>query len=235
MLDPGAGVIELALGRGDLDNQIVWGRWILERLFLYLVCRSPRHYPLHAGAIAIDGQVAILGAGGGVGKSTFTFWALHRGAELVGEDILVRHMDDLPGMLWGYPRALYLAPEMIARSDELARAWITEVDGGRKCRVTIPESMAARLRPGARATGMVFLTRGRPGAAPRPLEVDEAVERCREDFATGKDGPAAMEVEADLRQLLHPLRIWELEVSDDLDESYDRLRAALRTIPATAS
>jgi hypothetical protein len=44
-----------------------------------------------------------------------------------------------------------------------------------------------------------------------------------------------MEVEADLRQLLHPLRIWELEVSDDLDESYDRLRAALRTIPATAS
>ncbi|MFD7660923.1 hypothetical protein ACFV4N_43715, partial [Actinosynnema sp. NPDC059797] len=36
----------VTLARGDLADQVVWGRYLLERLFLYVVCRSPPHYPL---------------------------------------------------------------------------------------------------------------------------------------------------------------------------------------------
>jgi hypothetical protein len=231
-VDPHTRTGVLTLARADLDNPVVWGRWILERLFLYLICRSPRSYPLHAGAVEVDGRVAVLAAAGGVGKSTFTHWALHRGARLIGEDILARDMDEPGGALWGYPRALYLAPGMIARSSVLAGVTAVPVDGA-KCRVTLPDALADQLLPHARPSCLVFLVRG-DGAGPRTLTVDNALDRCREDYATAKDEQALAAVEDDLRALLAGLPVWEIEVSDDLDESYDRLRAALATLPVAA-
>lgn len=234
VFDPASASGELTLARADLESSAVWGRWILERLFLYLICRSPRSYPLHAGAIEADGRVAVLTAAAGVGKSTFTYWALHRGARLVGEDILARNMDEPGGALWGYPRALYLTPEMIARSTALQDATAVPIENGAKCRVTVPEALEDRLLSRARPSCLVFLVRGE-GGAPRELDIDEALDRCREDYATAKSAEGVAAVEEDLRALLAGLPLWEFEVSDDLDESYDRLHATLVALPTRSA
>jgi hypothetical protein len=228
VISPGEWAATITLARGDLGDQIVWGRWILERLFLYLVCRSPRHYPLHAGAVGLDGQVALVSAPTGTGKSTFSFWCLHRGAELHGEDIMVRHIDDPSGAVWGYPRVVYLDADTIARAGGLDPPSVTEIDGGTKCRVQLPETRPGRPRSRAQLDSVVFLVRdGSTGV--RELSVDEAVARCRDDIATGKPDPAVVAaVEADLRSLLGPLPLREFSLSGDLDECVDRMREVVR-------
>ncbi|MFC6092292.1 hypothetical protein [Saccharothrix lopnurensis] len=228
VVEPDGWRATVTLARGDLDDQVVWGRFILERLFLYLVCRSPRHYPLHAGAVGVDGQVALVSAPTGTGKSTFSFWCLERGADLAGEDIMVRHLDDEPGVVWGYPRAVYLDRATIDRATVLDGALISEIDEGRKSRVRLPDALSDRLRPRARPEAAVFLVRdGSTGT--RPLGVTEAVELCRGDFATGKTDQAVLAaVEADLRGLLAGLPVHEFSLSEDLDECFDGMRALLR-------
>lgn len=218
----------VTLARADLADQVVWGRYLLERLFLYLVCRSPRHYPLHAGAVGLDGEVALVSAPTGTGKSTFSFWCLERGADLGGEDIMVRHLDDEPGVVWGYPRAVYLDRATVERATVLDGALVSEIDDGSKSRVRLPDSLSDRLRPRTRPGAAVFLVRdGSTGV--RPLGVDEAVERCRDDFATGKTDPAVLAaVEEDLRGLLAGLPVHEFSLSGDLDECFNGMRALLR-------
>jgi hypothetical protein len=233
VVEPDAWSISLSLARKDLDDPIVWGRWILERLFLYLICRSPRHYPLHAGAIAVEGQVALISAETGVGKSTFTWWAHRKGARLLGEDIMVRHLDDPSARFWGYPRAVYLSPELVAASPELDGAASAAVDGGRKYRVEVggPDGPP----PPASPTCLVFLARDQAAAAAEPgirrLTPDEAVERSREDFATAKhDETVLASVAADLLASVAGLPIFELALTSDLDASYELLRSTLQTI-----
>ena len=229
VIDPGGWSARVVLSRADLNDSIVWGRWILERLFLYLVCRSDRHYPLHTGAIEIDGRGALVTAPTGVGKSTFTYWASHRGAVLCGEDIMVRHLDGGAGLVWGHPRVTYLAPDLIARCPELDQAPRAEVDGGRKYRLSLADSPGRRLRSALRPDAVVFLAHGEPSI--RVLDLDEAVERSRDDFSTAKSDPALLAaVEADLRASLAGLPVWELGLSLDLDASYDVLSKALREL-----
>jgi hypothetical protein len=234
VIDPAAWSATVSLAGKDLDDPIVWGRWILERLFLYLVCRSPRHYPLHAGAIAAEGQVALISAATGVGKSTFTWWARRRGAQLLGEDIMVRHLDDdAVARFWGYPRAVYLSGELVSSSPELAGAVTAPVDGARKYRVELPDRLAAG-RTAAQPTCLVFLARGEDGPerpAIRRLSPAEAVDRSREDFSTAKGDPSVLAaVSADLLSSLAGLTILELTLSSDLDASYDLLLSALRDV-----
>jgi hypothetical protein len=227
MITPDDWSARITLARTDLADQIVWGRWILERLFLYLVCRSPRHYPLHAGGIRLDDRVTLLSAPTGTGKSTLSFWCLHRGAELLGEDIMVRHLDDEPGRVWGYPRVVYLDAATIARSTELDPSLITEIDDGDKSRVRLPEALSGRLGSEAVRDAMVFLVRdGSTGA--RELTVDDAIERCRDDFTTGKaDSRVLADIKADLRALLRDVPILEFALTDDLDECFAGLRTLL--------
>lgn len=227
VIDPGNGNAHVSLAWKDLDDQIVWGRIILERLFLYCVCRSPRHYPLHAGGIVAEGEAVLLSAPTGVGKSTFSYWCFKLGAGLAGEDIMVRHMDGTPGRVWGYPRAVYLAPWLIAGSPELDPALITHMPDKGKARVQVPYLLSDRIASAADPQHLVFLDRGEPSI--RPLSVDEAVERSRDDFATGKSDASLIEaLEHDLRALLAGASVWELTVSDDLDASYAVLASMLR-------
>ncbi|MFD7626288.1 hypothetical protein ACFV7Q_09605 [Streptomyces sp. NPDC059851] len=228
VIDPTAWKATVTLARTDLDDPVVWGRWILERLFLYLVCRSERHYPLHTGAIGIDGRTALISAPTGVGKSTFTYWAAHRGAVLYGEDIMVRHLDEAEPLIWGHPRVTYLSPDLIARCPELDAVPRAGIDGGRKYRLGLTGAPGLELDPAARPDAVVFLTQGEPSL--RDLDLDEAVERSRGDFSTAKSDPALLtEVETDLRTVLGGLPVWELGLSLDLDATYDLLRTALNT------
>lgn len=226
-LYPDEGRATIRLSRDDLANPIVWGRWMLERLFLYQVLRSPTRYPLHAGAIEVDGRVAVITAPGGGGKSTLIFAAFSRGAGLAGEDILVRHVHEGTPTLWGYPRALYVAPEFLAGDPALAAADAAPVADGGKVRVTLPSPLYDRVRLGVRPNCVLFLSRTNDVRAPRPVTVADAVERNRADFAIAKEGADLAAVEADLRGLLAGVPIWDFDVSDDLDETYDRVRATL--------
>lgn len=240
VITPGDWSATITLSRRDLADQIVWGRWILERLFLYLVCRSPRHYPLHAGAVGLDGRTVLVSAPTGTGKSTLCFWCLHRGFDLLGEDIMVRHLDDPPGRVWGHPRVVYLDAGTLARAPELDPALISPVDGAGKSRVRLPENLAGRLHPRADPASVLFLARpddrdhdgsGAPARAGhvRALSVDEAVERCRDDVMTGKPDPGVRsDVERDLRALLGAVPLRELTLTTDLDDGVAAARAQLR-------
>lgn len=228
-LHPDTWTARVDLAREDLGDQVVWGRWLLERLFLYLVCRSPRHYPLHAGAVGLDGRVALISAPTGTGKSTLAFWSLHRGADLFGEDIMVRHMDDPEPRVWGHPRAVYLDHPTIARAPELAEAAKAPVDGGAKSRVELPPALASRLHPAAHLDIAAFLVRDGSTPGVSELDMDAAIDRCREDVSTAKTDPVVLAaVESDLRSLLSTLPIREVRLSEDLDDCLDTLRSAVR-------
>jgi hypothetical protein len=227
VISPAAWTVRISLARGDLDNPIVWGRWLLEKAFLLLTLRSPQHYGLHSGAIALGGHGVIVTADSGVGKSTFTSWGFRRGADFVGEDALMRHLCDDSGQFWGYPRAAYLDPELIAGWPELKGATAAAVPGREKLRLEWPSGFEDRLRPRIRPTALVFLTRGHGSV--RAVEVDEAVERCRSDFAAGKlDAGVLSRVEADVRRQFGRMRLLEFGLTVDLDANLQALMAALR-------
>lgn len=79
----------------------------------------------------------------------------------------------------------------------------------------------------------MFLVRGDGGL--RELTTAEALDRCREDYATAKNEADLKAVVDDLRRLLAGVPVWEFEVSDDLDESYDRLHSALAALPVLST
>ena len=226
IVDPAAWTVHIALSREDLRDQIVWGRWILERAFIYLVCRSPRHYPLHAGAVSVGGRTAVVTADSGVGKSTFSAWALRRGADFAGEDIMVRHLDDESGTLWGYPRVTYLSPQLLDLWPQLDGAQSAEVPKRDKFRVILPPSFEPRMLAGSVPHCLLFLARG--NGELRDVGIDDAVERTRSDWNTGKIGTSfEADVEKDLRGLLEGMPVWELALTPDFDTNHDTLVAAL--------
>ncbi len=226
VISPAAWTVHLELTRADLDNQIVWGRWLLEKAFLILALRSGQHYGLHAGAIVINGQPVIVTADSGVGKSTFIAHGLRRGAHFVGDDALIRHLCDDSGRYWGYPRAAHLSLEMITSWPQLARAASAPVPGRNKLRVEWPPTFEDRFRPSVRPAALLLLTREHTHI--RPLDIDQAVERCRSDFAAGKqDARALARVEADVRAQFAKLALLEFGLSSDLDANLDALVAAL--------
>ncbi|MET7669604.1 hypothetical protein [Micromonospora luteifusca] len=219
-VDPARWTVEMTLARRDLADPVVWGRWMLERIFLYLVCRSPRHYPMHAGGLQVDGRTALVCGPTGMGKSTFTTWAMRRGATLLGEDIMVRHLDDPPGVFWGYPCAVYLTPELLDGHPQLAQAPRAAVDGGAKYRVTVPVAAHGQTGSLAEVDTTVVLNRGADEI--RRIEFDDVVQQWRDDYAAGKDDPDLVAaIEADLRRCLADRPIWELSASSNLDAAYD--------------
>lgn len=229
VVDPRNWSTRITLARRDIDDPVVWGHWLMERMFLYLVCRSPRHYPLHAGAISVDGRAAVLAGPTGMGKSTFSYWAQRRGANLISEDIMVRHLDDKPGRVWGYPHAAYLDREVFERFPEPVEVRRTAYNDGERFRVSLADLSQQRLQSAAQPDCFIFLARG--ATALRELDVDEAARRCWDDFSTAKDNEAVVaEVAADLRRGLVDLPIWELAVADDLETGYGLLCDALSSL-----
>jgi hypothetical protein len=219
-------MVRVTLARSDLDDPIVWGRWLIEKAFLILTLRSDRHYGLHAGALVLNGRGALVTADSGVGKSTFTAWGLLRGAEFVGEDAMMRHLDDAESRFWGYPRCAYLDPALIKGSPALEGARTAAVPARRKYRIEWPESFESQLRTSIYPSALLILTRDH--ADIRPVEVDEATEVCRSDFSAGKRDPRVLEqVESDLREQLSRMKILEFGLSPDLDINFARIKSAL--------
>jgi hypothetical protein len=228
-ISPAARTIRVGLHPADLTDPIVWGRWLLEKAFLITVLRSERHYGLHAGAMTLQGRSVLVAADSGVGKSTFVAWALRHGAGFAGDDAMIRHLADVPGAFWGYPRAAYLSQETIAGWPELAGAPAAPVPGRDKARVEWPPVLAARLASRVRPAAMLFLTREHHEV--RRLDVGQAADRCREDYTAGKTGAAARQrVEEDLRAQLASLRLVDFGLTADLDRNLATLTELLEAV-----
>jgi hypothetical protein len=229
-VDPDNWSVHTVLSTRDLDDPVLWGHWLLERAFLYLVCRSPRHYPLHAGAISVNGRSAVVSGPTGMGKSVFGYWAHRGGADLISEDIMVRHLDDEPGRVWGYPHAVYLDSSVRDLCPELADAATVDYNDGARFRLGLAHLPQERLRSAAGMDAMVFLARGEC-AAVREIDVDDAVKRCWDDVSTAKKDTAVLEeVSEHLRRELAAVPIWELSVPPGIEAGYDLLRAELGTL-----
>ncbi|WKX74002.1 hypothetical protein [Streptomyces sp. XD-27] len=225
-ITPARHTIDLTLSRADLDDPIVWGRWLVEKAFLILTLRSDRHYGLHAGALSVEGRAALVTADSGVGKSTFTAWGLLHGAHFAGEDAMMRHLDDPEGRFWGYPRVGYLDPALIKSRPELAEARTAPVPARDKHRLEWPASFASRLKPAVRPRALLILTREHQEV--RPVSVEAALELCRSDFSAGKQDPGVLaRVEDDLREQLFGMTVLEFGLSSDLDANHARLTAVL--------
>lgn len=226
VVSPADSTVDVELAHADVGDPVVWGRWLLEKAFLMLALRSPGHYGLHAGAVGIGDRAVIVTAESGVGKSTFCAWAMREGAVFAGDEALIRHLHEEPGIYWGYARAAYLAPELIDALPQLACARTAPVPARSKLRVEWPEALEARLAPRIRATALLVLTRTH--AEIRPLTVGAAAAHCREDFSAGKQDRAALErVEEEVRNDLERLQLLEFGLGPDLDANYRRLREIL--------
>ncbi|MEU8925992.1 hypothetical protein AB0D10_34510 [Kitasatospora sp. NPDC048545] len=225
-IEPARRAIHLTLSRADLDDPIVWGRWLVEKAFLVLTLRSDHHYGLHAGALSVGGRSALVTADSGVGKSTFTAWGLLSGAHFAGEDAMMRHVDDPEGRFWGYPRVAYLDPELVRSRPELTGARTAPVPARDKHRLEWPAAFEGRLRPAVRPQALLVLTREHRQT--RPVSVTDALELCRSDFAAGKHDPAVLaRVEDDLTRQLHGMAVLEFGLGPDLDDNHARLTALL--------
>lgn len=222
--------INATLSTRDLDDPVLWGHWMLERAFLYLVCRSALHYPLHAGAVTVDGHTAVVSGPTGMGKSLFSYWAHSVGDDLVSEDIMVRHMDDEPRRFWGYPHAVYLDKAIRELCPELVDLPTVDYNDGARFRYGLSHLPQRRLPSGATMDAMVFLARG-DQAGVRELDVDEAVKRCWDDVSTAKtDSTVLDEIAADLDRELAAVPIWELTVPPGISAGYERLRVELSAL-----
>lgn len=229
-VDPETWTINATLSTRDLEDPVLWGHWLLERAFLYLVCRSPLHYPLHAGAISVAGRTAVVSGPTGMGKSLFGYWAHRRGADLISEDIMVRHVDDEPRRVWGYPHAVYLDSSVRELCPELSEQATVDYNDGARFRLGLAHLPRERLRSGARLDCMVFLARGEQ-AGINEVDVDDAVKRCWDDVSTAKKDIAVLEaVATDLRRELAAVPIWELSVPPGIDAGYDLLRVELAAL-----
>lgn len=225
-ISPAAGTVRIGLHPADLSDPIVWGRWLLEKAFLITALRSDRHYGLHAGAVTRHGRSVLVAADSGVGKSTFVAWALRHGAGFTGDDAMIRHLDDVPGRFWGYPRAAYLSPDAVAGWPELAGATAVPVPGRDKARVEWPPALAARLSSPIRPAAMLFLTREHHEV--RRLDPGQAADRCREDYTAGKPGASARRrVEDDVRAQLVDLRLVEFGLTANLNRNLATLTELL--------
>ncbi|WP_406171505.1 hypothetical protein [Streptomyces sp. NBC_00996] len=219
--------VRVQLARSDLDNPIVWGRWLVEKAFLVLTLRSDRHYGLHAGALSLNSRAALVTADSGVGKSTFTAWGLFQGATLIGEDAMMRHIDDPEGRFWGYPRCSYLDPALVKSRPELTDAVSAMVPAREKCRLEWPPSFESRLLTAVRPQALLVLTRAHQEI--RSVGIDAVIELCRSDFTAGKlDADARDRAEDDLRTRLGSMDLLEFGLAPDLDTNYTRLAATLR-------
>ncbi|MBY8884734.1 hypothetical protein K7472_07730 [Streptomyces sp. PTM05] len=222
-----ARAVHVRLARSDLGNPIVWGRWLVEKAFLIMTLRSNRHYGLHAGALEVEGRGALVTADSGVGKSTFTAWGLFQGATFIGEDAMMRHIEDPEDRFWGYPRCGYLDPAVAKTRPELADAPAAPVPARDKCRLEWPASFEERLVTAVRPHALLILTRDHQEI--RPVGVDEVVELCRSDFEAGKlraeDRALA---EDDLRARLASMALLEFGLSSDLKANYARLATTLQ-------
>jgi hypothetical protein len=218
--------VRVRLARTDLDDPIVWGRWLVEKAFLVLTLRSDRHYGLHAGALSLNGRAALITADSGVGKSTFAAWGLLQGAAFTGEDAMMRHIDDPEGRFWGYPRCGYLDPALIKSRPELADAVSAPVPARDKCRLEWPPSFESRLLTAVRPQALLVLTREHQET--RPVGIDSVIDLCRSDFTAGKLGADAQDrAEEDLRARLASMALVEFGLSPDLDANHTRLAATL--------
>jgi hypothetical protein len=190
--------IRLELSAADVANQVVWGRFLLEKALLMLTLRSERHYALHGGGLSIGDRAAVVTAPGGVGKSTFLANALRRGARFIADDALVRHLDDPEPRFWGYERAAHVSPSILQGWSELTEAIADPVPGRDKLRVEWPTRLRDCLRSCMWPTAFLFLTRAHTEV--RALSVDEGLSLCREDYLTGKQTRKVSSVREDAPQ-----------------------------------
>ena len=140
---------------------------------------------------------------------------------------MVRHLDDVPRRVWGYPHAVYLDSGVRELCPELVGAATVDYNDGARFRLGLAHLPQQRLRSAASVDCLVFLARGEH-AGIRDVDVDDAVKRCWDDVSTAKKDPAVLdEVAAELRGELAAVPIWELSVPPGIEAGYDLLRVEL--------
>ena len=205
---------------------------LLDTLLLFLLTRRGRQ-PLHAAGLARNGAAAVLAAPSGVGKSTLALAAPRHGFRLLSDDAV--YLDDGPALrVWGFPRAVHLAPATVAPAGRARPApWapagsagVSAAAGAPPLRFRNGRWKEAHPLAGAWATppvterGMlVLLERGTGRAAARRIDADVAVAEVLGRLDPGFDVFRAT--------LARPLRrlaaggAFRLTTSPDPDETLD--------------
>jgi hypothetical protein len=137
---------------------------VLEAQALFMAARRDRD-PLHAAAL-VRGESALLLAGrSGVGKSTLVYAAMRAGMRVLSEDAVF--LQQLPGRVWGLPRAIHLKPDAPRFFPELAGLAPRQLANG-KLKLAVPlEAGAASPWPAAAHAGICLLERGAKAAVER--------------------------------------------------------------------
>ncbi len=197
---------------------------LLDTLLLFMLTRLDR-VPLHAAGIVRNGVAALLCAPSGVGKSTLALAAVQHGFKLLSDDaVYLESLNDNGVRVWGWPRAVYVAPSSDAARPGVAAQSAAGGGGGVPLRLRNGKWKEAHALPGAWAAPPVaeravimLLERGSGRALARSIDQESASDRLLGTVDAGFDvwrsalAPALSQIAA--------TRAWQVTTSSDPAET----------------
>jgi len=197
---------------------------VLECLALLLASWRDRT-PIHAGAVAHAGRVALLVGPSGSGKSTLCYACARAGLSLLAEDVVYVDLRDRL-QLWGNPWRIHLLPDAPRLFPELTdRPVQIQANGKRKLAVDVADLGSALLHCHVeRAVVCVVRRHDSYASTLTPIEPQAAAAALSHNLEAGFDLHSGTGVVADA---LAAGGAYRLDVGSNLAGAVDLLREML--------
>jgi hypothetical protein len=197
---------------------------VLECLGLLLASWRDRT-PIHAGAVAHAGRVALLVGASGSGKSTLCYACARAGISLLAEDVVYVGMRDRL-QLWGNPWRIHLLPDAPQFFPELIdRPVQIQSNGKRKLAVDLAEPDSTLLHCYAERAVVCLVRRHKSHASTlTPIEPQAAATTIRHNREAGFDLYSSAGI---IAEALAAGGVYQLNVGSNLSGAVELLRDLL--------
>ncbi len=237
VMNPSVGIAEgssrsvtLYLSPSHLKNPLASGRLSFERLVNYVLVRSPNLYPLHAAAVGLGDEMALLVGKRGDGKSTLAYSCVRQGMTFLSDDLVTRLARDNPNDIRGQGRFLYVDPNLSTVYPEL------KIDQAifprwRKLRVDLTRLYASQLRQFGQLAALVILERSERATpllqtAP-PEEVVDSLSHHATLYRKANESSWVEYTLNDIKRLCFELPTFKLKLSPDHEKNASAIRDLL--------
>ena len=205
-------------------------------LALFLLLRPHGFFPLHAAALAHDGDGVLLAASSDAGKSTTAFNLVRQGWQFLSDDSVLLRVNDEAVEAIAFRRNFGLDPDAEDRFPEIAAHWSTQLtDVDKRCiamDALFPEQSADRCTP--RLLLFPELT-GESESVLAPLSKADALLKLVAQSALVSLSPAwTPEHLAALKRLVVQGPSFRLLAGRDLMDRPERIAELIRSVEASA-
>jgi hypothetical protein len=196
---------------------------VIECLALLLASWHDRT-PIHAGAIAHAGSMALLVGASGSGKSTLCYACARAGLGLLAEDVVYTSLHH--GLrLWGNPWRIHLLPDAPQFFPELADQPVQiQANGKRKLAIDLAELGAPLLHCHAERAVVCLLRRSSQASRLTPIDRQTAIAAFSHKREAGFDFSSST---ARVAEALAAGGAYQIDVGSDLAGAVELLRTLL--------